>query len=66
MSDLSTDTVGCPCCGDPMSPANVVCWTCYRLTNRLQPGTYPDVGGTFEITEADVARYDALRARRTA
>jgi hypothetical protein len=58
----------CPCCGDLMENANAVCWVCYRASNGLTPGTYRDpAGGTdFTITEANVARYDALRAARVA
>lgn len=58
-------SISCPCCGDPMDPSCVVCWECYRLSNRLQAGTWPDGNGSsFELTTADVERYDGLRAER--
>lgn len=58
-------TKDCPCCGDPMHPALVTCWTCYRLSNRLTAGIWPDGNGhTFELTADAIARYNALRANR--
>ena len=43
----------------------VVCWVCYRATDRLRPGTYPDPenpGAEFTITAEDVKRYESFRA----
>ena len=43
----------------------VVCWVCYRATDRLTPGTYPDPEApnqTFTITAEDVKRYESFRA----
>ncbi len=58
------NTTGCPCCGDRMDAVNVTCWTCYRLTDRLTPGAYPDDYGTFSISQADVDLWDAQRMAR--
>ena len=64
----------CPCCGDPMEPLLVVCWTCYYATDRLQPGAYSDPNGTtttpdgyaIVVTEAQIAEWDKVRSERTA
>ena len=65
-------TVSCPCCGDPMQTGQVVCWTCYRATNRLTPGVHLDPDGTtatdqgyaITITEAKIAEWDRARNLR--
>ena len=60
-----SSTTNCPCCGDPMDVGCVVCWVCYRATDRLTPGTYPDPEApnqTFTITAEDVKRYESFRA----
>lgn len=62
-----TEIVGCPCCGEEMDSTCVVCWDCYRSSNRLTAGTYPDSyspGATFTLTAADIERYDSARAAR--
>ncbi len=68
MRSIETDltaSVPCPCCSDDMSPALVACWDCYRLCDRLTPGTYPDgFGGTFTLSRADVDRWDGHRDDR--
>jgi len=47
-----------------MEAANVVCWGCWRLTQRLTPGTYPDGDDNeFTLTQSDISRWDALRMR---
>jgi hypothetical protein len=58
--------VPCPCCGDPMLPECVVCWTCYRLTKRLTPGTHADPinGHNFFVSANDIGRWDLARERR--
>ena len=57
-------TIGCPCCGDPMDSNMVVCWVCYRWTDRLTPGSYDDMGFLNMITAADIAEWDAARDGR--
>lgn len=65
-------TKSCPCCGDPMQTENVVCWVCYRATNRLAPGVHPDPDGTtatdqgyaITITKAQIAEWDRARDER--
>ena len=69
MSATTIQTIACPCCGEDMDSDNVVCWRCYRETDRLTPGTYRDtyVRGAIEhftITREDVARYQAMRDER--
>lgn len=63
------ELVGCPCCGEEMDGRNVVCWRCWRETNKLTPGTYVDTytiaGSTFTITREDVERYERQRDART-
>lgn len=61
---MSYETVPCPCCGDPMGAYSVVCWPCYRWTNRLTPGTYTDRGVPSEVTAVDIARWDEARRLR--
>lgn len=60
------DHVFCPCCDDLMESTLVACWTCYKASHRLEPGTHPNPGlsGSFTITQADVARWDAARFER--
>lgn len=63
---MGPNDVGCPCCGDPMHYSLVTCWTCYRLSNRLTVGTWPEEqgGGTWELTQEALDRYDAARMER--
>lgn len=64
-TETTSQTIWCPCCSEDMDSAQVVCWTCYRQSDRLTAGTWPDgMGSTFTLTAADIARYDALRAVR--
>ena len=42
----------------------VVCWVCYRWTDRLTPGSYDDMGFLNMITAADIAEWDAARDGR--
>ena len=59
-------TTGCPCCGDTMPTDLVVCWTCYRLSDRLQAGRWPDGNGlTFVVTDEDIKRWDKARDKRS-
>ena len=45
----------------------VVCWECWRLSQRLTVGVWPDgSGSTFTVTAADVERWEALRGERVA
>ena len=65
--------ITCPCCGDEMASEQIVCWTCFRATNRAMPGTYPHPEGTstidgvpsIVITGADVNHWLALRDARS-
>lgn len=57
-------TAMCPCCGDDMNAANVVCWHCYRLTNRLTPGNHP--GLETELGWATISRWQTQRRTRLA
>lgn len=62
----------CPCCGDPMEPTLVVCWTCFRITDRLSPGLHLDPTGATatnqgyaaHITNADITKWDLERTTR--
>ena len=62
----------CPCCGDAMPSGQVVCWTCYRATNRLTPGVHLDPDGTtatdhgyaITLTQAQIAQWDRARNER--
>jgi len=54
-------TTMCPCCGDDMTAGLVTCWTCYRESDRLTPGTYVTNGETWTLTAEAVARYEAQR-----
>ena len=65
----------CPCCGDDMDACNVVCWPCYRATDRLTPGTHLDPNRnrrtkTFQptiiITQAQIDAWDNERETRLA
>lgn len=58
--------IECPCCGDEMSRELVVCWSCYRASNRLTPGSYASLIGTSPrlITTHMVSRWDAERSQR--
>lgn len=64
--------ISCPCCGDPMQTGQVVCWTCYRITNKLASGTHLDPDGTtatdqgyaVTITEEQIAQWDKARNER--
>lgn len=63
------DEINCPCCGDEMNGALVVCWICFRASDRLMPGTYTthDVlpsGDTWTITQADIDKWDKARDAR--
>lgn len=63
--DTDMRKVACPCCGGPMAMEEVVCWACFRLTNKLTPGVYTDSDGDVcDITREDVDRYDRARERR--
>jgi hypothetical protein len=56
-----------------MADELLVCWTCYRDTNRAIPGTYPHPEGTstidgvpsIVITVADVDHWLAVRDARS-
>lgn len=57
----------CPCCGNTMDPSLVVCWVCYRATNRLQPGIYhlgPSTQDPIHLTSESVVQWDHERALR--
>ena len=61
------ESVACPCCGDPMHPDQIVCWPCYRSTDRLTPGRHADptfAGMTFTVSAANVERWEAERDAR--
>lgn len=58
------DQTSCPCCGDEMEPTQVVCWTCWRESDRLTPGDYVTDGEAWTITQADAMRYQAMRIVR--
>ena len=74
------DQIACPCCGDPMIEALVVCWDCYRITNRLEAdidhihesGTttvidrYGATAYAVHVTSAQVAKWDNERNARQA
>jgi hypothetical protein len=65
----------CPCCGDAMPSTLVVCWPCYRFTDRLTPGTYREIVSAgwgdhytserFTLSAADVDQWESERAART-
>ena len=63
----------CLCCADEMASDQLICWDCYKLTNRATPGTYPHLEGTSTIdgvssvviTSADVDRWSDLRDARS-
>ena len=65
--------VSCPCCGDGMADSLVVCWECYRITDRLQPGTYLDENGVTAtdegyavvLTSSQIQEWDTARDQRT-
>ncbi len=53
---MSDRVIECPCCGRPNMPElAVVCWPCYRVTERL---------ATVNIT--DVVKWEKAREERTA
>ena len=58
--------IACPACQDPMAPQNVTCWTCYRLSDRLTPGTHqdPENGYPFTCLASDIAKWDRARDAR--
>lgn len=60
----------CPCCGNDMgSPEQVVCWTCWHASNKLDVGTFDDPGsrfGVFSVSAEDVALWNAERDVRIA
>ena len=61
---LVPDRIGCPCCGDPMHPDQIVCWPCFRSTDRLTPGSYPDptfAGHCVRLDADDVDRWESAR-----
>lgn len=67
--NLQDMTVACPCCGDNMTADMVVCWECFRLTDKLTPGTYPNNpdrfgSSVFVVTADDIAAWDRERIRR--
>lgn len=47
-----------------MPTEQVVCWTCFRWTDQLTPGTYTDPYGHSEITADMIGRWDADRETR--
>ena len=60
-------TIDCPACHEPgMSVANVVCWPCYRYSDRLTPGTHsdPETGYLFTFTVDAIAKWDRARDAR--
>lgn len=62
---MTTTSTSCPCCGDDMHYDLVTCWTCYRLSHRLTPGTHDDGnGGSFELTVQTIQSYDTQRSAR--
>lgn len=52
----------CPCCGDEMKAIMVACWTCYNLSDGLQPGTHE--GFIAPLTAEKIASWDAARYAR--
>lgn len=46
--------VPCPCCHKPMDTGMVVCWVCYRRTDRLTTAG-----------SAEVERWELARQKRT-
>ena len=42
----------------------VACWTCYRLSNRLQPGKHPAF--LSDLTRETIAAWDEARDARMA
>ncbi len=58
--------VKCPFRGEPMDRENVVCWSCFRLTNRLTPGDHEEGPATYHITGKNVAGWVAERDARMA
>lgn len=48
----------CPCCGVQMDGGLVVCWTCFRVTDRLTPGEY------LTVTRANVTEWNNAREGR--
>ena len=66
MTTNPRSTIACPACGDAMSLANVVCWPCYRYSDRLTPGTHsdPETGYLFTFTVAAIAKWDRARDAR--
>lgn len=57
----------CPCCSAQMDGETVVCWACFRVTERLTPGVYPNDRhpGRFELSSADVNKWEQARQERT-
>lgn len=62
---MNTTEVTCPCCGDSMARENVVCWECYRATNRLSSGVHLDANGCFTVSAEDIASWDKARLSRS-
>ncbi len=64
--------VYCPCCGDIMESHLVVCWDCYRITNKLQAGfhlnplgtTASDEGYGVQLTNELINKWDTERTAR--
>lgn len=61
----------CPCCGDEMDAEMIVCWECFKLSNRLSPGEHEDILlttgykiGTFVLTEEEVELWSSARDAR--
>ena len=67
LAALRPETIACPCCGDPMHVDQVVCWPCWRTTDRLTPGRYPDptlAGHWLRLDAGDLEQWEAARDAR--
>lgn len=57
-------TIECPICGVDMDEYLVVCWRCYRRTDRLTPGSLMPGGRVLDAVT--IAGFDAAREARLA